>query len=81
MLIRPISALVCFGSGATATKVCASSRSILDFGSGEILYLKWEEVELESGIIKMPVRKNRRMLDAPLTVAGAEKALPERGLN
>jgi hypothetical protein len=51
------------------------------FGSGEILYLKWEEVELESGIIKMLVRKNRRMLETPLTVAGAEKALPEGGLN
>ena len=52
----------------------------LDFGSGEILYLKWEEVELESGIIKMPVRKNRRMLDAPLTVAGAEKPCQNAGL-
>jgi len=44
---------------------------------GEIQNLKWEEVELENGIIKMLVRKNRRMLEVPLTVTGAEKALPE----
>ncbi len=33
---------------------------------GEILHLKWEEVDLENGIIKMLVRKNRRMLEVPL---------------
>jgi integrase len=33
---------------------------------GEILNLKWEEVDLENGIIKMLVRKNRRMLEVPL---------------
>ena len=33
---------------------------------GEILNLKWEEVDLENGIIKLLVRKNRRMLELPL---------------
>jgi integrase len=33
---------------------------------GEILNLKWEEVDLENGILKLLVRKNRRMLEVPL---------------
>ena len=33
---------------------------------GEILNLKWEEVDLENAVIKMLVRKNRRMLEVPL---------------
>ena len=33
---------------------------------GEILNLKWEEVDLERNIIKMLVQKNRRMLEMPL---------------
>jgi len=33
---------------------------------GEILKLKWEEVDLENGILNLPVRKNRRMLELPL---------------
>ena len=33
---------------------------------GEILNLKWEEVDLENGILKLQVRKNRRMLEVPL---------------
>jgi integrase len=33
---------------------------------GEILNLKWEEVDLDSGIITMVVRKNRRVLEVPL---------------
>lgn len=33
---------------------------------GEILNLKWEEVDLEHAVIKMLVRKNRRMLEVPL---------------
>ena len=38
---------------------------------GEILNLKWEEVDLENGVVKMLVQKNRRMLEVPLN----EKAL------
>ena len=38
---------------------------------GEILNLKWEEVDLENGIVKTLVQKNRRMLEVPLN----EKAL------
>jgi integrase len=33
---------------------------------GEILNLKWEEVDLDNAVIKMLVRKNRRMLEVPL---------------
>jgi integrase len=33
---------------------------------GEILNLKWEEVDLENAVIKMLVRRNRRMLEVPL---------------
>jgi len=33
---------------------------------GEILNLRWEEVDLEHAVIKMLVRKNRRMLEVPL---------------
>lgn len=33
---------------------------------GEILNLRWEEVDLENAAIKMLVRKNRRMLEVPL---------------
>jgi integrase len=33
---------------------------------GEILNLRWEEVDLENAVIKMLVRKNRRMLEVPL---------------
>ena len=33
---------------------------------GEIVSLKWEEVDLENGILKLLVRKNRRMLEVPL---------------
>jgi len=33
---------------------------------GEILNLKWEEVDLENAVIQMLVRKNRRMLEVPL---------------
>jgi integrase len=33
---------------------------------GEILNLKWEEVDLEIGVLKLLVRKNRRMLEVPL---------------
>jgi len=33
---------------------------------GEILNLKWEEVDLEARLIRMIVRKNRRMLEVPL---------------
>jgi integrase len=33
---------------------------------GEILNLKWEEVDLETGILDLRVRKNRRMLEVPL---------------
>ena len=33
---------------------------------GEILNLRWEEVDLEYAVIKMLVRKNRRMLEVPL---------------
>jgi integrase len=33
---------------------------------GEILNLKWEEVDLENSVIKMLVKKNRRMLEVPL---------------
>ena len=38
---------------------------------GEILNLKWEEVDLESGLLKLLVKKNRRILEVPLN----EKAL------
>jgi integrase len=38
---------------------------------GDILDLKWEEVDLENGILKLLVRKNRRMLEVPLTIPGA----------
>jgi integrase len=38
---------------------------------GDILNLKWEEVDLEKGIINTVVRKRRRMLEMPLN----EKAL------
>jgi integrase len=37
----------------------------------EILNLRWEEVDLENGVVKMLVQKNRRMLEVPLN----EKAL------
>ncbi len=33
---------------------------------GEILNLKWEEVDLERGVLKVLVRKNRRLLELPL---------------
>ncbi len=33
---------------------------------GEILNLRWEEVDLENAVIKMLVRKNGRMLEVPL---------------
>ena len=33
---------------------------------GEILNLKWKEVDQENAVIKMLVRKNRRMLEVPL---------------
>lgn len=33
---------------------------------GEILNLKWEEVDLENGTLTMMVRKNRRVLELPL---------------
>src|ERR1017187_3299976 len=33
---------------------------------GEVLNLRWEEVDLEYAAIKMLVRKNRRMLEVPL---------------
>jgi len=33
---------------------------------GEILNLRWEEVDLEHAVIKMLVRKSRRMLEVPL---------------
>jgi len=36
---------------------------------GEILSLKWQEVDLESQTIKMLVQKNRRMLEIPLNAA------------
>jgi len=36
---------------------------------GEILNLKWGEVDLEHATIKMMVRKNRRMLEVPLNDA------------
>jgi integrase len=38
---------------------------------GDILNLKWEEVDLEKGILNTLVRKRRRMLEMPLN----EKAL------
>lgn len=38
---------------------------------GDILNLKWEEVDLEKGILNTVVRKRRRMLEMPLN----EKAL------
>jgi integrase len=37
----------------------------------EILNLRWEEVDLDNGVVKMLVQKNRRMLEVPLN----EKAL------
>lgn len=33
---------------------------------GEILNLKWEEVDIDKGILRMMVRKTRRMLELPL---------------
>lgn len=33
---------------------------------GEILNLTWKEVDLENGVLKLLVRKNRRMLEVPL---------------
>ena len=36
---------------------------------GEILNLKWDEVDLENSAIQMLVRKNRRMLELPLNEA------------
>ena len=33
---------------------------------GEIINLRWEEVDLDNAVIKMLVRKNRRMLEVPL---------------
>jgi integrase len=33
---------------------------------GELLNLKWEEVDLERNVIKMLVRKNRQVLEVPL---------------
>jgi len=38
---------------------------------GEILNLRWEEVDVDHGVIKMLVKKNRRVLEVPLN----EKAL------
>ncbi len=33
---------------------------------GEILNLTWKELDLENGVLKLLVRKNRRMLEVPL---------------
>jgi integrase len=38
---------------------------------GEILNLKWKEVDLENALVKMLVQKNRRMLEVPLNERAA----------
>jgi integrase len=47
------------------------------FRLGEILNLRWEEVDLENAVIKMLARKNRRVLEVPLNCR-ERSVLPEQ---
>ena len=47
---------------------------------GEILNLKWEEVDLERNVIRMLVQKNRRMLEVPLNERAATVVRAWRGI-